>query len=282
MKPLYKVIKKDGESELFDSKKLCGSMQNIGASDHLVEQVCGIVASAVDSEVSSTDIFNITRKYLHQYDPGMAALYALERGLSALGPSGFLFEQYVAKLFEGVDYKVATNVYLSGEAVQHEIDVWAEKGNVVFIVEAKYRNDFKAKTHINQIMYADARLQDIRRQAKKTGDTREYYMWVVTNTQFTDNAIHYVSFRDVQLMGWNFPKYINLMKIVYEKKMYPVTILPSITAKALKEMARDNIILVKQLKKYSIDDLHKQFDLSMTLSKKLHAEIADLMSRRTI
>lgn len=281
MKSQQKVIKRSGEYEPFSPEKLCGSMQTIGASEHLINQVCGIVEDSVASEVSTTEIFNTTRKYLHQYNPGMAALYALERGLSALGPSGFLFEQYVAALFVEMGYIVTTNVYAQGEGVTHEIDVWAEKGNVVFVIEAKYRNEFKSKTHINQIMYADARLGDIRRQAFKMGDTREFYIWVVTNTKFTDNAINYVAFRDVQLMGWDFPKYINLMKIVYEKKMYPVTVLPSITQKALKKMADMQIVLVKQLQTFTITDFKNIFGLSMVVSKKIHAEVVELMNQKT-
>ncbi len=271
------ILKKNGEEELFDPRKLCGSIVMTGVSEDLSQQVCGIIRSSLASEVSSDEIFKITRHYLYQHDPGIAAVYGLERGLSALGPSGFLFEQYVARLLEKMGYRVQTNVYAKGEGVEHEVDVWAEKGNLVFLIEAKYRNDYKTKTHIDQIMYADARLGDIRRAAKQRGDEKEYYMWVVTNTKFTDNAIHYVEYRDLQLMGWDFPKYINLMKLVYEKKLYPVTVLPSITKHALKEMAERNIILVQELKDYSIDRLREEFDLSMTLSKKLHQEILDLL-----
>lgn len=278
----YRVVKKNGEEELFDSSKLCGSIKMVGVSEDLSNQICGIVSSSIESDVSSEDIFKITRRYLRQYDAGIAAVYALERGLSALGPSGFLFEQYIAAILKEMNYKVKTNVYLRGEGVHHEIDVWAEKGNVVYIVEAKYRNDYKTKTHISQIMYADARLGDIRRQAIKDNDMREYYMWVVTNTQFTDNAVNYVQHRDIQLLGWSFPKYINLMKIVYKKKLYPVTVLPSITKKALRKMSDKDIVLVKKLKKMTIDDFHKEFDLSMTLSKKLHTEVAELMSENTL
>lgn len=277
-----KVVKKNGEEQLFNPEKLCGSIKMTGVSDDLSNQVCGIVASSIASDISSNEIFKITRKYLYQYDPGVAAVYALERGLSALGPSGFLFEQYVAAVMDSLNYKVRTNVYAEGEGVTHEVDVWAEKGNVVFVVEAKYRNDYKAKTHINQVMYADARLGDIRRAAKKRGDTREYYMWVVTNTKFTDSAINYVAHRDLQLMGWDFPKYINLMKIVYDKKLYPVTVLPSITAKALKKMASNNIVLVKDLRSFDVNDFIQKFDLSMTLSKKLSQEVLDLMADKTL
>ncbi len=277
-----KVIKRNGFEELFQPEKLCGSIEMTGVSQELAHQVCGIVASSIESHVSTEDIFKITRNYLYKYDPGIAAVYALERGLSALGPSGFVFEQYVAALFSEMEYRVQTNVYVEGEGVTHEIDVWAEKGNTVFIVEAKYRNDYKTKTHINQIMYADARLQDIRRRAQKSNDKRDFYMWVVTNTKFTDNAINYVKFRDIQLMGWDFPPYINLMKIVYEKKLYPVTVLPSITRSALKKMSTMDMILVKTLKPYSIDDFKNKFDLSMTLAKKLHQEVQDLMEDKTL
>ena len=278
----YKVVKKSGSEELFDPHKLCGSIKMTGVSDNLSDQVCGIVTSSIGTDVSTEEIFNITRKYLYEFDPGIAAIYGLERGLSALGPSGFLFEQYVAALFLEEGYHVKTNVYLKGEGVEHEIDVLAQKGNVIFVVEAKYRNDYKNKTHINQVMYADARLADIRRQAQKMGDTREYYMWVITNTKFTDAAINYVKHRELQLMGWDFPKYINLMKIVYEKKLYPVTVIPSITKKALKKMAAMDIVLVKSLKDFSVDDYRDKFDLSMTLSKKLHKEVIDLMIENTV
>src|SRR5690606_21498633 len=150
-----------------------------------------------------------------------------------------------------------TNIYAEGEGegVMHEIDVWAEKGKVVYIIEAKYRNDYKSKTHINDVMYADARLQDIKRKAEKEGNVKEFYMWVVTNTQFTDNAINYIKFRDIQLMGWDYPRYINLKKIVSDKKLYPVTIIPSITKKLLRALANEKIVLVKSLYGYSAEDL---------------------------
>ncbi len=278
-----KIVKRNGYEELFDPQKLCGSIEMTGAPENISREVCFIVSQSIEDHMSTDRIFKITRDYLYRYDPDIAALYGLERGLSALGPSGFVFEQFIAALFLDIGgYQVKTNVYLEGEAVSHELDVWAEKGNVVFLVEAKYRNDFKTKTHINQIMYADARLQDIRRKAQKEGDTREYYMWLITNTQFTDNAIQYVQYRDMQIVGWNFPKYINIMKIVYEKKLYPVTILPSITKSALKSMAHMNTILVKDLKPMSLDELKETFQLSMTLAKKLYQEIQDLTNDHTV
>jgi len=271
-----KIIKKDGATELFAPEKLCQSVTAVGVPDQLAQQVCSIVDESIDSGVSTDKIFITTRKYINEFSPKMAALYSLERGLSALGPSGFIFEQYVAALFTEMGYYVQTNIYAQGEGVSHEIDVWAEKGNVVFVIEAKYRNDFKSKTHINQVMYADAKVQDIKRRAIIDGDTREFYEWVVTNTQFTNNAINYVQHREMQLMGWDFPKYINLKKIVFERDLYPVTTIPSITKKALKKFSLDGIILVKQLIGLDIDQFMQRYDLSHTLAKKLVREIKEL------
>ena len=72
------------------------------------------------------------------------------------------------------------------------------------------------------------------------------------------------------------------MKIVYDKKLYPVTVLPSITKKALKKMASLDIVLVKSLKNFDANDFKINFDLSMTLSKKLHKEVIDLMIENTV
>lgn len=271
-----KILKKGGKQELFVAEKLCDSIVAVGAPDDLAMQVCSIVDESIESGISTDKIFNTTRKYLKEYDPKIAALYALERGLGALGPSGFLFEQYIAALFTEMEYKVKTNVYGQGESVTHEIDVWAEKGNNVFVIEAKYRNDYRAKTHINQVMYADARCEDIKRQARKEGDMREYYMWVVTNTRFTDAAIDYVQHREMQLMGWDFPKYINLMKIVSEKKLYPVTILPSITDKILKQFSADGLVLVKYFCSITPEHLQEKYEIKPNLARRLIAEVHEL------
>jgi Holliday junction resolvase-like predicted endonuclease len=279
---MNQVKKRDGNHELFKASKLCSSLENAGVESGLSKQICGIVKESISANVSTEDIFRLTRRYLADTDPGLAAIYSLDRGLSALGPSGFLFEQYVGAMFEELGYIVDTNYYAQGEAVEHEIDVRAQKGNTVFIVEAKYRNNFKTKTPISQVMYADARIEDIRRKAQQEGDTREYYEWVVTNTQFTENAISYVTKRDIQLLGWDFPSYINLKKIAYEKKLYPVTVLPSITRGVLKKCAQNNFVLVRHLKDYSLHEIQAMFKLDTDSAKKLRDEIQVLLQERKI
>lgn len=272
-----KIIKKNGSQEPFSAEKLCNSIVAAGAPTSLATQVCDIVSEKINSGTSTEKIFNITRKYLKPIDPELAALYSLERGLSSLGPSGFLFEHFVSELFRKMGYYSQKNMYLQGEAVEHEIDVMAQKGNVVFLVEAKYKNDFRTKTHIDKVMYADARLVDIRKKAQLNGDTREYYMWMVTNTQFTQNSLNYIEHRDLQLMGWDYPKFINLKKIVREKKLYPVTVVPSMTQSLLKKLALNDVVLVQDLYYVEAKDFEKDYGVSERTAKKLVKEVHELI-----
>ena len=272
-----KIIKRGGEAELFDSRKLCNSIVLAGAKQEIAEGVCEIVHTSIDSGITTEKIFTKTREHLMKIDPDLAAIYSLDRGLSALGPSGFMFEQYVASMLRELGYEVLTNYFAQGEVVHHEVDVLAMKGNIVYFIEAKYRNDSDMKTHIDQVIYADARLEDIKRRAKTDGDTREYYGWVVTNTTFTEHSQDYIQKRDLQLLGWDYPIYINLKKISREKKMYPVTVLPSITKPVLKQCSVHGYILVLHLKNFTVDDFHKKLGVSMRLSKKLHEELRGLL-----
>lgn len=275
---MKQVTKRTGTIEGFDQKKLFNSIINAGGNENLARQVTEIVAESIRADQTNTDrIFSITRRYLMEADPGIAALYALDRGLSLLGPAGFIFEQYVAALFREMNYDVDTNLYAKGEAVEHEVDVVARKGNMTFIVEAKYRNDFHIKTHIDQVMYADARLEDVRRRALADGDTREYYMWVITNTRFTDHSESYVTKRDLQLMGWDYPRFINLKKIAHEKKLYPVTVLPSVTKSFLKQCAQKQMILAKDIYPMNVEEIQKEFDISAQTAKKIEQEVLQLM-----
>jgi len=273
-----KVINRSGETELFEPQKLCNSIVVAGAKSEIAKGVCDIVHDSIQSGMSTDVIFKTTREYLMKIDPGLAAIYSLDRGLSALGPSGFMFEQYIAAMLRELGYEVVTNYFAQGEVVQHEVDVLAMKGNVVFLIEAKYRNDINIKTHIDQVMYADARLEDVRRRARGEGDTREYYEWVVTNTTFTEHSRNYVSVRDLQLLGWDYPMYINLKKISREKRLYPITVLPSITKAVLKACSREGYILIRHLRDYTINDFHKKLGASMRLSKKLFNEVTELLA----
>jgi len=278
MKQSVIVKKSTGGTEIFNRNKLCSSLQKAGAPAELANSICSIVAGEVTPNMSTQSIFRKALRYLVKEDIDSAARYNLIRGIAQLGPTGFYFEQFVEALLQAHDYTTKRGTHIAGECIVHEVDVFAEKGNFKYIVEAKYRNEKKGKTHVDQVMYADARLMDIERAARKNGDTSSYNIWVVTNTEFTDTSIRYAECRNVQLIGWNYPEDGNSLEdMILRTRMYPVTVLPSITLAARQVFMEHNIILAQDLLTYTENDLVKKFEFSHTLSRTLLRETHALL-----
>ncbi|MEI6316653.1 MAG: restriction endonuclease [bacterium] len=272
------VIKTTGEKEEFSSSKLCLSIRKAGAPRGVADSICQIVGKKVNPNDSTTAIFRKALKYLVREDMNVAARYSLRRGVEALGPAGFIFEQYFETVLQAYDFKTRRDVILKGKCVTHEIDVIASEGTKRFLVEAKYHNDANIKTHVDVIMYADARLIDIVKNESASNQKKyEYAMWVVTNTKFTDAAIQYAKCRGIRLTGWNYPRGASLEDVIADKKLYPVTVLPSLPKNMLPKLASKNIILAQDLITYSADDLVKTFSISRDVAEQLVREVQGIM-----
>lgn len=275
---MVEITKQTGEKETFDADKLCQSIKEAGASEDIAEHICAIVGESVDPGTTTTKIFRGALRELVKEDIELGARYSLRRGVSALGPAGFIFEQFVEALLQAHDYETKRNVVMKGQCVDHEVDVFAQKGGIRYLVEAKYRNEPGTKTHIDQVMYADARLMDIQRHHEEQGHKEDYIMWVITNTKFTKKAIQYAECRGVKLVGWNYPKDGSLKDMIIHKKMYPITVLPSLTKFARDQFVQHNMVLAQDLLPYTVDDLKNKFGLSMTLAKKLIYEVQEIIN----
>ena len=272
------VTKTGGEKEEFSNAKLCLSIRKAGAPRDVADSICKNVGQKVNPNQSTTAIFRQALKYLVRHDMNVAARYSLRRGIEALGPAGFIFEQYFEVVLQAYGFKTKRNVILKGKCVTHEIDVIASSGSKRFLIEAKYHNDQNLKTHVDVIMYADARLLDIVKNESDANQKKyEYAMWVVTNTKFTDAAIQYAKCRGIRLTGWNYPRGSSLEDVIADKKLYPVTVLPSLPKSLLPEFAKRNIILAQDLLTYSASDLIKTFSVSKELADQLVKEVQGIL-----
>ena len=268
------IVKTDGVKQEFSSAKLCLSMRKAGAPRDVADSICKTVGNKVNPNESTSAIFRKALKYLVREDMNVAARYSLRRGIEALGPSGFIFEQYFETVLQSYGFKTNRNVILKGKCITHEIDVIASSGSKRFLVEAKYHNEQTLKTHVDVIMYADARLQDIVANESASNQKKyEYTMWVVTNTKFTDASIQYAKCRGIRLTGWNYPRGESLEDVIADKKLYPVTVLPSLPKLLLPVLAKKNIILAQDLLTYSADDMVKSFSITKELAVKLEDEV---------
>ena len=103
------ITKANGDRELFDAKKLSLSLKHSGASDLAVQEVIDHIVKELKDEMSTTYIyrhaFSLLRKIEQQ---PVAARYSLRRAILELGPTGFPFEDYIAKIFSGLGYSTAT------------------------------------------------------------------------------------------------------------------------------------------------------------------------------
>lgn len=274
---MIQVIKETGEKETFSSDKLCTSIINAGASPDTAKKICGAIESNLKPGMTTTAIFRQTLRHLVVERPELVANYSLRRGIAALGPAGFVFEQYIATLLQAYGYTTEQGVWMQGECLKHEIDIYATKGKFHFLVEAKYRNSQSIKTHVDVIMYAYARFLDIKDGQKNKKDS-EYVMWVVTNTKFTSSAIRYAKCKGVKLVGWSYPRGNSLEKMIEKKKLYPITVLPSITPELLAIFAEQKMVLAQDILPYNVTELvdglkitKKQAELLLSEAQKLLA-----------
>jgi hypothetical protein len=272
------IVKTDGVREQFSPSKLCLSIRKAGAPRDVADNVCRAVETKVNPNDSTNAIFRKALKYLMKENPDVAARYSLRRALEMLGPGGFIFEHYFEVVLQAYGFTTKRNVILKGKCVSHEIDVIAASGTKRFLVEAKYHNIPGLKTHVDVVMYADARLIDIvKNESQKNQEKYEYGMWLVTNTKFTETAIQYAKCRGIRLTGWNYPRGASLEDIIADKKLYPVTVLPSLPKLLLPVLAKKNIILAQDLLTYEIDDLVSSFGVEPEVAQKLLREVSEIV-----
>jgi len=273
-----KVVKTSGEREDFSKHKLCRSLRAAGAPRALVDDVCRAVAKEIAPGASTSDIFRAALRHLVKKNTSVAARYGLKRGVAGLGPAGFLFEQFIEALMRAMGFTTERNKAIKGSCVSHEIDVLAKKGKEHFFIEAKYRNDPGTKTHIDTVMYADARLQDIARAKEREERGRNKHgMWLFTNTKFTTTAIRYATCRGLKLTGWSYPPKESLEQLVARYALYPVTVLPSVSRPAREIFARHNMMLAQDIAPYSPRDLVKKFGIEEKRAERIVREVHDLV-----
>jgi len=113
--------------------------------------------------------------------------------------------------------------------------------------------------------------------AGREKDIKSHTLWLFTNTKFTSKAITYAKCRNIRLTGWNFPAGKSLENLILDKKIYPITVLPSIGRFSLEQFAKKGLLLAQDLLPYSAQDLNREFGLSAKDAEKINAEAEKLV-----
>ncbi|EEI93312.1 putative holliday junction resolvase Hjc [Sphingobacterium spiritivorum ATCC 33300] len=246
---LCKVKKHSGELVPFEPNSLKQSLSRSGASDQDVENVFQSIQQNLYDGISTKELYKMAFDLLKNQRDSYAARYSLKKALRELGPEGFYFEKWIARLFADEGYKSINGQTVQGHAVSHEIDVVALKGDKMLAVECKFRNDIEAKISVTTPMYFMSRVKDIS-NLPFTFFGGEYTFtegWLVTNAYFTSDSTDFGEYYKMNLLSWNYPKNSSIKVRVDNNGLYPVTCLTCLSDAEKGMLLKNQCILVKEL-----------------------------------
>ena len=259
---MFYIRKTSGEKQRFDLLKFRRSLFKAGASEKEIQSIIRTIKK--EKPRSTNRIHEIATELLEKKNPPVADRYNLKRGLMDLGPDGYSFEQFIAQLIEQMGYKTQTNRVIPGACVDHEVDVIATKKGHRCMVECKFHNRVGLKSDVKVTLYVQARFEDIQdqwqRHKSKEGEIQA--VWLVTNTQFTSEAIKYGKCKGFRLIGWGYPKQDNLAQLIEKYSLFPITILTSLSKLQKKKLLQNGLVLCKDARKHEKTLAHLGFTVN--------------------
>ncbi len=243
------VKKNSGELIPYNPKALKRSLTKSGAKKEEVEEVFELVSKDIYDGIPTKELYRIAFSHLKHYRSSYAARYSLKRALRDLGPEGYYFEKWIGKVLQAAGYQSLHSEIVQGNAVTHEIDVVASKGNQLIFCECKFRNDEDAKISVTTPMYFLSRMKDVEdhtyhffgRELKPTKG------FLVTNAYLTTDSIDFANYYGIGLISWDYPEKNSIKYLVDNAALYPVTCLTTLTPEQEKVLLSKECILVKDL-----------------------------------
>jgi hypothetical protein len=238
MNHLIHITKADGTTQLFEEDKLVSSLKRVGASSEVIDDIVDEVEKEMWDGIPTEDIYRRAFELLRKHSAPVAVKYSIRRGMFELGPDGFPFEKFVARIFKVWGYESITDQTLTGTCVEHEVDVVAWKENELAMAEVKFHNDFGLKSDLKVSLYVKARFDDLAETTFEYGGLKRKLTdrFLVTNTKFTEAAIQYGTCKGLKMISWNYPSDKSLHKIIENYGLYPITCLVSISHQQKKDL----------------------------------------------
>ena len=213
---MIQVIKASGNLEPLSLNKINQSLAQAGANRATIDKVLAELTPKLYDKITTKEIYRRVYELLAHYQQRQAGRYGLKPALFSLGPSGYRFEKFIAQLFTAMGYRTQTQVMMAGQCVSHEVDVVAQKGKEIALIECKFHQRPGTKCDIKTALYIQARFEDI--SQKYPGIYSQ--IWLVTNTKLTTQAISYGQCRNMQLLAWRYPEAMGLERLISKYNLY--------------------------------------------------------------
>lgn len=244
-----KIVKHSGDIVDFNPEKLKISLLKSGANTDVVNDILKSIRKELYEGIPTKKIYKMAFALLKKEANAHAARYNLRSALQLLGPSGFFFEKYIARLFEAEHFETKLNLTLQGKCISHEIDVLIKKNNLISMIECKFHAGREAVSDVKVPMYILSRFNDLKDKeytifSKKDSISK---CWIVTNNRFTSDAIAFAKCSGLNLLSWNYPELNNLKTKNDFDYLYPVTCLTTLSLGEKDKLLILDVLLVKEI-----------------------------------
>lgn len=262
MRSLY-VINSNREEEPFSFQKLYRSIISVGVPKKTAREIAGRISKEIYPGIATSEISKKVKRALSQEVSGAALRFNLKEGMRKLGPTGFLFEKFVAEIFKELGFEVKINQHLPGYCLDnYEIDFLAKKKDLLYVGECKYRNLPGDLVRLKDILANHARFHDLINGPffKANGNCKAKSI-LVTNAKFTSEVIRYSSCSGIELLGWRYPRNNSLEGLIEKNNLYPVTVFPSLKGYIKDAFVADRMMLVRDLAKINLEKFSNRYKI---------------------
>ena len=252
------VTKANGQLVPFDPNKVKSTCVRAGANRKFAKAIIRKIYPKLYDGISTREIYQHVLEFLGTDERGkiIKHKYRLKESIRLLGPSGFPFENFVARILENHGYQVlALRKIIPGICVNHELDIIVHdsKLNQKYLVECKYHNSPGIFTGLKESLYTHARFLDLKNDFG--GEM------LVCNTKVSSDVITYGRCINQKVISWRYPINRGLETMIEEKGLYPITIL-GLSKKEIMVFSQNDMMLAKDLLKYDTPYLSNQTGIS--------------------
>lgn len=255
------IIKASGKKVKFNPGKVKKTCLRAGADKDLTDYIVGEVSQRVYEGMETRELLRLILRLLKQKNPVVAVRYNLKKAMLDLGPTGFVFEEFILRLLKIYNYHSWFPPLITGACVKHEVDIIArsplkEKNSLtkhesgqgnIYMIECKYHNRPGLRSGLKDVLYVWARFLDLCDAWRQGKGQKFSHPWLISNTKFSDSAIQYARCKNIRLLGWQYPEGEGLERLIEEKKIYPVTILRSLDRETKEKLFSKKMVLCQDL-----------------------------------
>lgn len=263
MNPLavMKIIKHSGYKVPFDKDKLELSLKKSGASADLIKESLAEIERQMYDGITTKEIYKLAFAILKKASSGHAARYNIRQALQMLGPAGFYFEKFIARLYAAEGFKTKINLTLQGKCVSHEIDIAIMKNNMISMIECKFHGSKEGSSDVKVPMYILSRFNDLKAKKHTIFSNSEAIdsCIIVTNNRFTKDAQDFANCSGISL-SWDYPQDNNLKNKIDKGTLYPITCLTTLSIVEKEKLLILDQILVKDV----IDDPQSLYKIGLS------------------